>query len=83
MTRKLTQRCNWKTTCGDLDTLEEPTYFELGAFPMFYIQIPDTHRAEAFLLLVKSGFPVACLAGKIYGVREEHLKILRRKRIPF
>jgi len=50
---------------------------------MTYIQIHDTHRADAFLLLVKSGFPVTCLAGKIYGVREEHLKILKRKRIPF
>ncbi|MDX6406891.1 MAG: hypothetical protein QOH70_4346 [Blastocatellia bacterium] len=50
---------------------------------MIYIQIPETHRADAFLLLVKSGFSVVCLAGKIYGVREEHLKFLKRKRIPF
>jgi len=50
---------------------------------MTYIQIPERHRADAFLLLVKSGFSVVCLAGKIYGVREEHLKFLRRKRIPF
>jgi hypothetical protein len=50
---------------------------------MIYIQIPERHRADAFLLLVKSGFPVVCLAGKIYGVREEHLKFLKRKRIPF
>jgi hypothetical protein len=50
---------------------------------MIYIQIPERHRADAFLLLVKSGFSVVCLAGKIYGVREEHLKFLKRKRIPF
>jgi hypothetical protein len=50
---------------------------------MIYIQIPERHRPDAFLLLVKSGFPVVCLAGKIYGVREEHLKFLKRKRIPF
>ena len=50
---------------------------------MIYIQIPERHRADAFLLLVKSGFSVVCLAGKIYGVREEHLKVLKHKRIPF
>lgn len=48
-----------------------------------YIQIPERHRADAFLLLIKSGFSVVCLAGKIYGVRDEHLKFLKRKRIPF
>lgn len=48
-----------------------------------YIQIPERYRADAFLLLVKSGFSVVCLAGKIYGVRDEHVKFLRRKRIPF
>jgi len=50
---------------------------------VIYIQIPGRQRADAFLLLVKSGFPVVCLPQKIYGVREEHLKFLRRKRIPF
>jgi len=50
---------------------------------MIYIQIPEQHRSDAFLLLLKSGFSVVCLAGKIYGVREEHLKFLKRKRIPF
>lgn len=50
---------------------------------MIYIEIPEKHRADAFLLLVKSGFSVVCLAGKIYGVREEHLRFLKRKRIPF
>ena len=48
-----------------------------------YIQIPERRRADAFLLLIKSGFSVVCLAGKIYGVRDEHLKFLKRKRIPF
>jgi hypothetical protein len=50
---------------------------------MIYIQIPEQHRSDAFVLLLKSGFSVVCLAGKIYGVREEHLKVLKRKRIPF
>ena len=50
---------------------------------MIYIQISDNRRADALLILVKSGLPVVCLAGKTYGVREEHLKILKRRRIPF
>ena len=50
---------------------------------MIYIQIPDARRPDALLFLIKSGFPIVCLAGKIYGVRDEHLKILKRKRIPF
>jgi hypothetical protein len=50
---------------------------------MTYIQISERYRADAFLLLIKGGFSVECLAGKIYGVRDEHLKVLRRKRIPF
>lgn len=50
---------------------------------MIYIQIPETHRADALLMLVKSGLSVVCLPQKRYGVREEHLKILKRKRVPF
>jgi len=50
---------------------------------MIYIQIPEARRSEAVLILVKSGFPIVCLAGKIYGVRDEQLKTLKRKRIPF
>jgi hypothetical protein len=50
---------------------------------MIYIQIPERHRADAFLLLIKSGFSVECLAGKIYGVRDEHLKVLEQQRISF
>ena len=34
-------------------------------------------------LLYHRGTPVYCLAGNIYGVRPDHIKILRRKRIPF
>ena len=50
---------------------------------MIYIQIPEARRPDALLILIKSGFPIVCLAGKTYGVRDEHLKILKRKRIPF
>ena len=48
-----------------------------------YIQIPERYRADAFLLMIKSGFTVVCLAGKVYGVRDEHVNFLRKKRIPF
>jgi hypothetical protein len=50
---------------------------------MIYIQIPNARRANALLTMIKSGRPVVCLSGKIYGVGEEHLKVLRRKRISF
>ena len=50
---------------------------------MIYIQISETHRADALLMLVKSGLSVVCLSQKRYGVREEHLKLLKRKRVPF
>jgi hypothetical protein len=50
---------------------------------MIYIQISNARRANALLAMLKSGLPVVCLAGKIYGVSAEHLKILKRKRIPF
>jgi hypothetical protein len=50
---------------------------------MIYVQLSDKYDANGFLVLAKSGTPVYCLAGNIYGVRSDHLKILRRKRIPF
>lgn len=50
---------------------------------MIYIQVPEKHDAMGFLALAKSGTPVYCLAGNIYGVRTDHIKILKRKRIPF
>lgn len=50
---------------------------------MVYIQIPESRRADALLALIKSGFPIVCLAGKTYGVGDEHLKVLKRRRIPF
>jgi len=50
---------------------------------MTYIQIPAAYRTDALLILVKSGFPIVCLPQKRYGVCEEHLNILKRKRIPF
>jgi len=50
---------------------------------MTYIRIPEAYRADALLLLVKCGVPIVCLPQKKYGVRREHLKILKAKRIPF
>jgi hypothetical protein len=50
---------------------------------MIYIQISEKHDAKGFLLLAKSGFPIVCLPENTYGVREEHLNLLKRKRIPF
>ncbi len=50
---------------------------------MIYIRIPEKHDAKGFLLLAKSGAPVTCLPDNIYGVNTEHVKILKRKRIPF
>ena len=50
---------------------------------MIYIQIPEKHDAEGFLLLAKSGASVTCLPDNIYGVTSEHIKILKRKKIPF
>lgn len=50
---------------------------------MIYVQLPEKHDANGFLALAKSGTPVYCLAGNIYGVRPDQIKILRRKRIPF
>ena len=50
---------------------------------MTYIQIPEKQDAKGFLLLAKSGFEVVCLPKNTYGVREEHLKLLKRKRISF
>ena len=50
---------------------------------MIYVQISDKDDAKAFLMLAKSGSPVICMLNNIYGVDDEHLKILRRKRISF
>ena len=50
---------------------------------MIYIQIPEEHDAIGFLELAKSGSPVRCLPQNLYGVLDEHLRLLRRKRIPF
>lgn len=50
---------------------------------MKYIQISDKQDAKGFIVLAKSGFPVVCLAGNIYGVHNEQLKLLTRKRISF
>ena len=48
-----------------------------------YVQIPEKHDAKGFLLLAKSGAPVSCLAGNIYGVLTEHIKLLKRHKVPF
>jgi len=53
------------------------------SYAMIYIQIPDKQDAKAFLALAKSGSPVVCLPKNTYGVRDEHLKILKRKKISF
>lgn len=50
---------------------------------MIYIQIPERHDAVGFLAVAKSGIPVSCLPQNSYGVQQEHLKLLKRKRIPF
>ncbi len=50
---------------------------------MIYIQIPEKQDAKGFLILAKSGFPVVCLAANTYGVREQHVALLKRKRIAF
>jgi hypothetical protein len=50
---------------------------------MTYIQIREKYDAEAFLLLARSGASVTCLPDNIYGVIPDHLKILKRKKIPF
>lgn len=48
-----------------------------------YIRISDKHDARGFLLLAKSGMAVTCLPHNIYGVSPEHVKLLKRKQIPF
>ena len=50
---------------------------------VIYIQVSDKQDAKAFLALAKSGSPVVCLANNTYGVRDEHLKILKSRRITF
>jgi len=50
---------------------------------MVYIQISEKRDAEGFLLLAKSGTSVSCLPNNVYGVTPEHLKLLKRKQIPF
>lgn len=50
---------------------------------MLYIQIPDDQDAVGFLALAKSGITVSCFPNNTYGVRAEHLKILRSMKISF
>ena len=50
---------------------------------MIHIKIPTKHDAKGFLMLAKSGSPVVCLPENTYGLREEHLRILKRERVPF
>ena|SRR3972149_2914536 len=63
-----------------LDILTQSSYPPLR---MIYVRIPEKHDAKGFLLLAKSGAPVSCLPDNTYGVSPEHIKILKRKRIPF
>ena len=50
---------------------------------MIYIKLSETQDAKGFLLLARSGFPIVCLPQNTYGVRVEHLSLLKRKRVPF
>jgi hypothetical protein len=50
---------------------------------MIYVQIPEKQDARGFLLLAKSGAPVTCLAKNIYRVSPDHIKLLKRNKIPF
>ncbi len=50
---------------------------------MIYIRLSEKQDAKGFLVLAKSGLPVMCLPENTYGVREEHLKLLKGKRIGF
>jgi hypothetical protein len=50
---------------------------------MIYIRIPEKEDAVGFLALAKSGIPVSCLSQNTYGVQQEHLRILKRRKISF
>ena len=50
---------------------------------IYYIQIPEKHDDKGFLELAMSGIPVTCFPENTYRVWTEHLKLLRKKRIPF
>lgn len=50
---------------------------------MIYIRVTDKNDAKTFMALAKSGSPVVCLSENTYGVRDEHLKLLKRKKISF
>jgi len=50
---------------------------------LIYIRIPEKEDAVGFLALAKSGIPVSCLSQNTYGVQEEHLRILKRRKISF
>lgn len=50
---------------------------------MIYIRVTDKNDAKTFIALAKSGSPVVCLPENTYGVRDEHLKILKRQKISF
>lgn len=50
---------------------------------MIYIQLTEEHDAVGFLALVKSGVPVSCFPHNSYGVKQEHLRLLKRMKIPF
>ena len=67
----------------NLDNLKRAHLSFKSEVSMIYIQLSEKHDAKGFLLLAKSGFSVVCLPENTYGVRDEHLKLLRRKRINF
>jgi hypothetical protein len=73
--------CRFDSACiHQLDIVNQSPYFDIH---MTYIQIPEKHDAEGFLLLAKSGAPLTCLPDNIYGVTPEHIKLLKRRKIPF
>ena len=50
---------------------------------MIYIQLSEKVDAKGLMVLIKSGYSILCLPENIYGVRTEHLKVLKAKKIPF
>ncbi len=79
---------SWRICCGErckFDYLTRQDSWPILSlmFPITYIQISEKYDAKGFLALAQSGVPVSCLPQNTYGVHPEHLKLLKRKRIPF
>src|SRR5215813_4704896 len=80
---------SWRICCDEMQVFftltlgMSRTNVRFQRYPMLYIQLPANQDAKGFLLLAKSGFSVVCLPENTYGVRVEHLKLLKSKRIRF